>query len=113
MAVLVLGACEGFPGSDPHLAEGIGVRNNTSEALHFSVFGDWSGLICPVRWNPAGEASSCRVLQSAATALVTKDRCTTGDLVAINCKGREIARREPALCVDDTWVIEPGQLADS
>ena len=39
-------------------------------------------------------------------SLATKNGCTTGDLVALDPDGNEVARHSAPLCVDDLWVIE-------
>jgi hypothetical protein len=109
VSVLILPACE--RGLEPHLGEGIGVRNNTSQTLRIRVFGDgeWFNL---ARLEP-GQAEL--VLTGSAigpSSRVVKNGCTVGELVAVNAAGDEVARRNPPLCVDETWVIEGDELGD-
>lgn len=106
MVAAALSGCFGLPGSDPDLGSGVGVRNETEFTLHFRV---WSGdksyaLASEVR--PRQTDLLLGGPEIGPNSLVTTDGCTTGDLVAFDPDGNEIARHSAPLCVDDLWVIE-------
>jgi hypothetical protein len=106
MVAGLLSGCQ-LPGMEnPGFGDGIEVRNETEFTLHFRVWsGDKSYALAPEARPRQTEA----VLSGSAigpNSLVTKNGCTTGDLVAFDADGNEIARHSPPLCVDDLWVIE-------
>lgn len=106
--VVVAGLLSGclLPGMDPGLGDGIEVQNDTEFTLHFRVWsGNKSYALAPA--TRPGEIET--VLSGSAigpNSLVTKNGCTTGDLVAFDPDGNVIARHSAPLCVDDLWVIE-------
>jgi hypothetical protein len=85
---------------------GIAVHNNTTVPLHFYV-GGVNGAAYPLTAQvPPGDTFN--VISRGdfdPGSLITRKGCTVGDLVALDPTGREVARKAPPLCADDTWTV--------
>jgi hypothetical protein len=90
---------------NPGFGSGVAVRNETELTLHFRVWaGSKSYALAPVA-RPRQTETVLSGSEIGPNSLVTKNGCTTGDLVAFDPGGNEIARHSAPLCVDDLWVI--------
>ena len=101
--VLLIGGCEAGR------LDGIVVQNETDIELHFAVIRP-DGTVYDIvdRAPPGGTAI---VIGPSDTGLI-RDRCTVGDLIALDPKGVEVARRAPPICINERWVIPgPGATA--
>jgi hypothetical protein len=102
---LAVSGCLTLP-ENPGFGDGIGVRNETEVTLHFRVWaGNESYALAPEA-RPRQTEAVLSGSEIGPNSLVTKDGCTTGDLVAFDPDGNEVARHAPPLCVDDLWVID-------
>jgi hypothetical protein len=93
----------------PQQPEWINVRNATLVTLRFYTLD--GGTLRPV-WGkldvpyPPGDASQLiDPTMTGAGGILDASGCTTGELIAQDANGREIARHGPGLCEGDTWVI--------
>jgi hypothetical protein len=84
----------------------ITVRNNTTVLLHFYVVGT-DGAKFPLVSTVASGASGAVIYGGNFNngSLITRNGCTVGDLVALDPTGREVARKAPPLCANDTWTV--------
>jgi hypothetical protein len=104
-ASLLVGGCRPFPVSDPGITSGVQVVNETGETISFEVAADGERFSLPGRFEP-GEGGL--VISGSALgpdSLVTENGCTTGDLIALDRSGAEIARHPPPMCDGDVWVV--------
>jgi hypothetical protein len=109
LAVASLGfvACEYMPGSDQGRTSGIGVDNRTAVELRFEI--DLGGG--RLRFGPIPPHTIGLLI---AAGDIKSGRCTTEPLVAFStADGREMARHEEPLCIDDVWIIEDSDLDPS
>lgn len=103
----VIAGCTILVGCDPGITDGIEALNETDVTVHFEVEADGERYALPGEFDP-GEGSL--VISGSALgpdSLVTSDGCTTGDLIALDEDGEEIARHPPPLCDGDVFVVGP------
>jgi hypothetical protein len=103
-SILLASALAGlFVACDQELGAGIGVENRTSHELHFAV------QLEPNRgwYTPPAKTAPHESTVVIPLAILPAGRCTSGGMIAFAEDGREIARHDAPLCVDDRWVIEP------
>lgn len=114
--LLVAVACmlAGCPDLSEPLSDGIQALNETEKTIRFEVIGDGGE-----RFNLGTEfvpREGGLVISGSAigpSSLVTEDGCTTGDLIALDVTGAEIARHPPPLCDGDLFIVRapPGNKA--
>ena len=107
-ASVLVGGCT--PPGEP-LSNGVEAINETQETIHFKVVGDDGELFALTPEFEPGEGGL--VLSGSEIgpdSLVTEDGCTTGDLVALDTTGTEVARHPPPLCDGDVFIVESGSL---
>ncbi len=105
-ALILAGGCRPFPGSDPGITDGVQAVNQTQETIRFEVVGDGGKRFSLTAEFEPGEGGL--VLGGSAIgpdSLVTEDGCTTGDLIALDTAGTEIARHPPPLCDGDVFLV--------
>jgi hypothetical protein len=92
---MVMG-CDQYLGS----ANAVGVENNTSFELHFSVLldQDW--------YTPVARAHPHQSAVILGPEILPASKCTAGGMIAYDEDGREIARHDAPLCAGDRWVID-------
>ena len=100
---LVLGAVAlQFGGCDEGITAGVAVENRTSSKLHFRVQlepeRDW--------YSPPAEVGPHQNSVVLPAAVMPSTGCTFGIMVALDEAGREVARHDTPLCIDDTWTID-------
>jgi hypothetical protein len=104
--VIVVSAC-GWLHPNPRTLD---VRDATSDKLDlFATIPTRSGVgtheVLIAQLGPGGTFSFDNVPGTG--------ECTTGPLIARDAAGHEIARREPPICLDETWEITAGSASPS
>jgi hypothetical protein len=104
MALAALIGCEGFPVTEPEV-RGVQARNETSETLTFEVELPDRSISLPPPAEPSDTSPIIRVYRPGPDLVYMENGCTTGDVVARNPAGREVARHPPGLCLDELWIV--------
>jgi hypothetical protein len=96
-----VGAC-----IDSHITDAISVTNASSETLHFEIT-TVAGEPFPLQ-RSAAPGQTIRLLdgsQLSDDAGLTRNRCTVGELRAIEPDGRVVAAWPPPVCADTTLTV--------
>ena len=96
----------GCPDLSEPLSDGIQALNETEETIRFEVIGDGGQRFDLATVFEPGQGGL--VIGGSAIgpdSLITEDGCTTGDLIALDARGAEIARHPPPLCDGDLFIV--------
>ena len=110
-AALVLAAVvasAAVAGCDQHIADGVGVANDTGQTLHFVLLMSDGPSTLSATADPHGTALLL------TTSQLGSDGCSRYAVVAYDSGGREVARHAAGegLCIGDRWTIGgPGATA--
>jgi hypothetical protein len=100
LAAMLLGGC------DEHITDAVLVTNNTGSPLHFQlVLVDGRPFDLVTIAKPGETIRLLAGSQLSDDSGMTKDRCTVGELRAIDPNGRVVQRLPPPICATTTVVI--------
>ena len=108
-ALILVGGCVEIPGEP--LSDGIQAVNETQETIHFEVIGEGDERFrLSAEFEPGQGGLVIRGSAIGPSSLITENGCTTGDLIALDAAGKEIARHPPPMCAGYVFIVgaQPG-----